>query len=175
MLFTTKNIKKNLLLSLFLIFSLLLFAACSSDSTDNSNSEEGTTSGEEHEMEHEEEGEHEMEHEHEMEEGEHEHSEERIANPDGAAISITSPADDATFAEGDEIIIEVQVDNFALGEDGNHWHVYVDGTSWGMVMGSNTSQALNGVEAGEHVVEVYLAGGDHIEFEEGSSIHITVK
>jgi hypothetical protein len=159
MLFTTKNIKKNLLLSLFLIFSLLLFAACSGDSSSNSNEED-------HAMEHEEEGEHEME---------HEHSEERIANPDGAAITILAPDDGATFAEGDEVIVEVRVDNFALGENDNHWHVYVDGTSWGMVMGGNTSQSLQGLEAGEHEVEAYLAGGDHIEFQEGGSIHITVE
>ena len=164
MLFTTKNMKKNLLLSLLLIFSLLLFAACSGDSGSNSNEEE-------HAME---EGEHEMDHEmeHEME---HEHSDERIANPDGASITILSPADEATFAEGEEIIVEVQVDNFELGENDNHWHVYVDGSSWGMVMGGNTSQALNGVDAGEHLIEVYLAGGDHIEFEEGDSIHVTVE
>ena len=156
MLFNTKNLKRNLLLSLFMVFSLLLFAACSGDS-DNSNTEE------EHGME---EGEH---------EADHEHDDERIANPDGAAITILSPDDDATFAEGDEIIVEVQVDNFALGENDNHWHVYVDGASWGMVMGGNTSQALNGVEPGEHLIEAYIAGGDHIEFEDGSSIHITVE
>jgi hypothetical protein len=159
MLFNTKNLKRNLLLSLLLVFSLLLFAACSSD-TDNSNNantdEEPTMEEMDHEM-------------------EHEHDEGRIANPDGAAITILSPDDGATFAEGDEIIVEVQVDNFALGENDNHWHVYVDGSSWGMVMGGNTSQALNGVEPGEHLIEAYIAGGDHIEFEDGSSIHITVE
>lgn len=121
----------------------------------------------------EEEGEHNDEH--SMEEIEHEHDEERIPNPDGAAVSILSPADGATFAEGDEVIVEVQVDNFALGENDNHWHVYVDGTSWGMVTGGNTSQSLRGLEAGEHIVEVYIAGGDHIEFQDGDSITITVE
>lgn len=174
MLFKHNSLKKNLLLSLFLIFSLLVFAACSSDGASNSNSDdEENTTGEnenmaegEHEMEHEEEGEHEMD---------HEDDEGRIPNPDGAAVSILSPADGATFAEGDEVIVEVQVENFTLGEDGSHWHVYVDGTSWGMVEGGNTSQSLRGLETGEHVVEVYIAGGDHIEFEDGDTIHITVE
>jgi ABC-type Fe3+-hydroxamate transport system substrate-binding protein len=172
MLFTNKNAKKNLRLSLFLILSLILFAACSSDSSSNTNSEETNTNSEE--MEHSDEGEHIMEEgtEHEME---HEHDEERIANPDGAAITILTPEDGATFKTGDEVIVEVQVDNFALGENDNHWHVYVDGTSWGMVMGGNTSQSLQGIEAGEHEIATYLAGGDHIEFEDGSTIHIVVE
>jgi hypothetical protein len=164
MLFTNSSLKKNLLLSLFLVFSLVLFAACSSDSTSNTNTEE------EHSIE---EGNDNME---DSEHGEHEHDDgERIPNPDGAAISILSPADGATFADGDEVIVEVQVENFALGENDNHWHVYVDGTSWGMVMGGNTSESLRGLELGEHQIEVYIAGGDHIEFEDGSSIHITVE
>lgn len=161
MLLSKKMHNKNLLFSLFLLFSLLLFAACSADSTTNSNTEEGDPTMEEGE--------------HDMEEGEHEHSDERIANPEGAAISLLSPADGATYAEGDEVIVEVQVDNFALGEDGNHWHVYINGTSWGMVTGGNTSQSLRGLEPGEHVIDVYIAGGDHIEFEEGDSIHIAVE
>lgn len=172
MLFKHNNLKKKLLLSLFLVFSLALFAACSADSTtSNDNTDEHTM---------EEEGEHSEEHDmEEMEEGEHdmelEHREERIPNPDGAAITLLSPEDGATFAEGDEVIVEVQVDNFALGEDGNHWHIYINGTSWGMVMGENTSQSLRGLEPGEHEIEVYIAGGDHIDFEEGDSITITVE
>lgn len=163
MLFTNKNIKRNLLLSLLLILSLILFAACSSDSTTNETPDEHS---DDHSMEEMEDGEHEMD---------HEHSEERIPNPDGAAITILSPEDGAAFASGEEVIVEVKVDNFALGEDDNHWHVYVDGSSWGMVMGGNTSQSLQGIEPGEHEVEVYLAGGDHIEFQDGGSIHITVE
>jgi hypothetical protein len=165
MLFKNNSLKMNLLLTLFLIFSLTIFAACGSDTASNTNSDE-----EEHEMEEGKETEHEEE-----EHGEHEHAEERIPNPDGAAITLLAPEDGATFAEGDEVIVEVQVENFALGEDDNHWHVYVDGTSWGMVMGGNTNESLRGLEAGEHEIEVYIAGGDHIEFEDGDAIHITVE
>lgn len=160
MLFNNNSFKKNLLLTLFLIVSLALLAACGSDSSSNANT--NTEDGEE--MEHEEE-----------EHGEHEHDEERIPNPDGAAITLLAPEDGATFAEGDEVIVEVQVENFALGENDNHWHVYVDGTSWGMVMGGNTSESLRGLEPGEHEIEAYIAGGDHIEFQDGDSVHITVE
>ncbi len=160
MLFKHHNFMKNLLLSLFLVFSLAFFAACS-DGSDNTNEEE-----------HMEEGEH-------MEDSEHvegdEHDDGRIPNPEGATIRLLAPADGATFAEGEEVLVEVEVDNFVLGEDGNHWHVYIDGTSWGMVMGENTSQAIRGLEPGEHDIEVYIAGGDHIDFQEGDSIQITIE
>lgn len=154
--FTNKHLSNKLMLSLLLVLSLFLFAACSDGSeTENTN--------EEHVMEEEEHGEHEHE------------GEERIPNPDGATITILSPADGATFAEGEEVLIEVEVENFALGEDGNHWHVYVDGSSWGMVMGGNTSEALRGLEPGTHEIETYIAGGDHIDFEDGDSVTITVE
>ncbi|MFZ0545766.1 MAG: hypothetical protein WAM60_10035 [Candidatus Promineifilaceae bacterium] len=177
MLSNKNHYKKNLLLGLILVFSLVLLAACTSDSTSNANSAEETTPTEEPAM-----GEGEdMEHDANtnMDDGEsdmeHEHSGERIPNPGGAAISIISPDDGATFAQGDEVVVEVQVDNFDLGADGSHWHVYVDGTSWGMITGGNTSESLRGIEPGDHEIAVYLAGGDHIEFEQGDSIMITVE
>jgi hypothetical protein len=154
----------TLLLGAMLVLALALFSACSAGSSGSDGSmEEGS---EMEEMEHEE-GEH-------VEEGEHEHTEERIHN-DGAAIRILAPADGSTFAEGEEIVVEVEVENFALGEDGSHWHIYVDGASWGMVTGGDTDQALRGVELGEHLIETYLAGGDHIELEDGDTITIVVE
>lgn len=98
----------------------------------------------------------------------------RIPNPHGAAVSITAPADGTTFAAADEVLVEVNVENFDLAQDGNHWHVYVDGSSWGMVTGGNTDQPLRGLEPGMHEISVFIAGGDHIEFEDGDSIMITI-
>lgn len=164
MLKTPRHRRSNLLLGAMLVLALALFSACSAASSgDDGSVEEGETE----EMEHKEEGEH--------EEGEHEHAEdERIPN-NGATIRILAPADGSSFAEGEEIVVEVEVENFALGEDGNHWHVYIDGTSWGMVAGGDTDQALRGVEPGEHLLETYLAGGDHIDLEEGDAITIVVE
>jgi hypothetical protein len=166
-----RPIDRKRLLSVLLILSLALFAACTSSSDGQGDQNgEGDQNMEEMEgmegMEHEAEGEH--------EEGDHEEHD-RIPNKDGAAISILSPADGAVFSEGDEILVEVEVMQFALGEDGSHWHVYVDGTSWGMVMGGSTTEALRGIEPGEHKLEVYLAGGDHLEFEDGDAITVTVE
>ncbi len=110
-----------------------------------------------------------------MEDMDHDDMEEnRIPNQDGATITITSPNDGDTANTLDQIIVEVDVANFELGVDGSHWHVYVDGTSFGMVMGGNTDQALPGLDPGEHEISVYLAIGTHEEFEDGSSVTIIV-
>ena len=61
-----------------------------------------------------------------------------------------------------------------MGEDGNHWHVYVNGSSWGMVMGRNTSEIVRGLEPGEHQIEVYLSLESHEELEDGDGVTITI-
>lgn len=159
---TNKSFVKRLLVGFVLILSLFVFSACSSGNNE-----------EENEMNHE--MNHEMDHDHEMDhEMDHEHSDEKLPN-DGASIEITSPAGGDTFAEGDEITVDVTIDSFELDSDGSHWHVYVDGESWGMVTGGRTSEVLRGVEAGEHEISVFMATGEHIELEEGDSITITVE
>ena len=162
-------------------FALFLFSACTSSSTDSENSEE---MGEMEDMEHEDGDMTEMNHDeeemddHDMEDMDHEDPHDgvsRIPNQDGATISIVGPEDGSTFAHGEQIIVEVAVENFALDNDGSHWHIYIDGSSWGMVMGQNTEQALTGIEPGEHEIAAYLAIGTHEEFEDGDSIMITVE
>ena len=161
-----KRLSSNIFISILLVLLLATFAACSSSDTEPEHEME---SGEMEEMEHEEGDEH-SEDEHEKEHTE----EERVAN-EGATIEISSPDSGTTYGSGEEVTIEVLVEQFALGEEGNHWHVYVDGTSWGMVVGGRTTETLRGLESGEHKIEVYLTGGDHIELEEGDSIDITVE
>jgi hypothetical protein len=117
-------------------------------------------------------------------EGDHDHEDDDHSDHDdgeigtipnnGAVISITSPADGDTVA-ADDFVVEVNVENFALGEDGNHWHIMIDGTVWGMTMGEDTSFVVNGVEPGEHVVTVTLSNGEHIDLEEGDEITVTVE
>ena len=109
------------------------------------------------------------EEEHHHGEGEQDHDL-RVPNA-GAVIRILSPR------EGDRIstqnvIVEVEVDNFDLTESENHWHVYVDGKSWGMIKGGDTSYILQGVDAGGHEISVYLATGTHEELEDGSSVTV---
>lgn len=110
----------------------------------------------------------------EMEEMDHgDGTVQRVPN-EGAVIKIISPADGETFDVSQQILVEVEVENFELGEAGNHWHVYVDGTSWGMVMGANTDQPLTGLTPGEHEISVFMSTETHEELEDGDSVTITV-
>lgn len=152
--------------SILLLVALVFLAACSSSNEEAAGNDNLSNTNE---MDHAESDEH------EHEDGEEQPAaEDRIPN-NGASIHILAPADGAAFATGEEIVVEVEVNSFELGVDGSHWHVYVDGTSWGMVTGGDTDQALRGLESGEHQIEVYLAGGDHLELEEGDTITITVE
>ena len=132
---------------------------------------EAQTEGMEMEMDHEDDGE-----EGDHEEGGDEHGRADIVMipNDGASILITAPGGAASFSSEEDVLVEVAVDDFALGDEGNHWHVYVDDVSYGMVMGGSTSQALRGLEPGEHEISVYLSNGGHEELMEGDSILIKV-
>jgi hypothetical protein len=154
--------------TVFVLMLVMLFAAACTASSDAGNTADGAESTVE-DMEHED-VEHDDDHEHE--EGE-DHEHEKVPN-NGAAVHIVAPADGATFAVGDEVIVEVEVENFTLG-DGNHWHIYVDGSSWGMVMGENTDDTLRGLEAGEHEISVSLSIDTHEEMEDGDTIMIMVE
>ena len=192
------------LYSLTIILALVLATACSSgpaapeqpagssdhaveNEADEEHAGEHQEADEEHALEHEEhedDEEHAMEHEeHEGDEEharehngdeEHEHSEARIPN-NGAVIRITAPADGDVVKEGDDLVVEVETENFVLGEDGSHWHIYVDGISHGMIVGGDLDHVLRGLEPGQHEISAHLAIGTHEELEEGASITITVE
>lgn len=157
--------KNKFILFWALAFAVFIFSACTSSSSESNDNEE---MGEMEEMDHDNEN---------MEDMDHNHDDgiSRIPNQDGATIAILGPEDGSTHTFGDQIIVEVAVENFELDNEGSHWHIYIDGSSWGMVMGKNTEQALTGIEPGEHEIAAYLAIGTHEEFEDGDSIMITVE
>ena len=163
--------------SLLTLLSILLFVvACTASSGEGATTEEMEHMDEdmEHddEMEHDESMEHDDEH---MHDDDHEHQDEhnRVPNND-AGVHITSPSEGDTFKVGDEVTVEIELENFELG-DGNHWHIYVDGTSWGMVMGENMDDTLRGLEVGKHEISVYLSIDTHEELEDGDVIMIVVE
>ena len=143
-----------------LLFSSLFLAACSSSGDEPAADDETMEEMDD------------MEHDDEHEEGSGELV--RIPNEGGAAITITSPSDGETFGTLDQVIVDVEVENFELTADA-HWHVYVDDVSYGMVMGGNTDQALAGLEPGEHEVSVFLSISTHEEYEDGDSVTIVVE
>lgn len=135
---------------------ILLLASCSMDS-----------SQEEH-------MDHQMSEEMEHEYVSGEMSQQRIANEEGVKIQIISPEPGVNFAQGEDIVIQVVIENFILDDAGSHWHVYVNGESHGMIMGQTQKHVLRGLEPGEYMISTYLANGSHQEFEDGSMIHLNV-
>lgn len=111
---------------------------------------------------------------HEHAEGEEtDHSANRIPNH-GAAVRIISPTDGAVLGTADEVLVQVETENFDLTAAGKHWHVYVDGASYGMIMGGDTDHALRNLAPGEHEISVYLSNELHEELEDGDAVVITV-
>ena len=173
------NFKHVFIFTILLVGGLFLTAACTASSTSapeeiDENSEMNEEMEMEEEMDHEEGGEHESEDADDHEGSHDDNNPETIPN-DGAVIRITSPADGTAFKAGDEVLVEVETENFVLGEDDNHWHVYIDDSSWGMVMGGNHDQVLRGLEPGEHEIGVFMSIGTHEQMEDGDSIKIVIE
>lgn len=145
-----------LTLLFILLFTLSVAAACSTNTTDTE-----TTTEEEQTDEH-------------QEGDDHAHPADRIPN-NGAVIRFVSPTDGAVFKTTDEIPVQVEVENFDLTQDSNHWHISVDGTEWLMVMSGDLNDVIRGLTPGEHEVEVTLSTGEHQDLEEGDTITITIE
>lgn len=145
------------LATVLILFLVVIFAAACSSSSNNDNNQG-----------------------HPNNEGEHGHDEaeshDMIPN-NGAVIRLISPTEGATFSTDEEIVVEVEIENFPLGEDGtgNHWHIHVGDIEYAMIMNANTSDVIRGLEPGEYTITVRLANGDHQDLEEGDSVVITVE
>lgn len=143
---------KNLVLTALLLLTVFSLAACQPAAT-------ATTEADKHEVE--------QEHTSEAEQMD------RIPN-DGAIIHLLSPTDGATYKTGEDIVVEVEVENFDLRAEGNHWHLYVDGRVLSMMAGGSTKTVIHGLEAGKHELEVYLGLPSHEELEDGAAVTIMV-
>jgi hypothetical protein len=106
------------------------------------------------------------------EDADHGQDEEFVPN-NGAVVHITAPTDGATFKSNDSIPVTIETTNFTIGENGNHWHIFLDGSPI-MVMGGNTF-VLQNLSAGGHNIEVYLSNGQHENLEQGDKVSIAVE
>lgn len=147
----------QLLIFLLVLFLLAFTVACAGAAHDDSGDDHGSSLSED-------------EHADGTEEEEH-----NLVPNNGAVIQIISPADGAVFNSSDNIVVEVEVTNFALGEDGNHWHVSVDGASYAMITGVAQDTVLRGLEPGEHTITVTMSNGLHQDLEDGDAITIEVR
>jgi hypothetical protein len=108
-----------------------------------------------------------------MDEHEHDEAPARIPNQD-AVVKLVLPQDGAMIEAGQEFKVEIETENFEMGVDGNHWHVYVDGHSPRMIMGTMMETVFSDLPPGHHEISAYLSVGDHEELAEGDSVMITV-
>ncbi len=98
---------------------------------------------------------------------------ERLPN-NGAVVRIIAPEDGAEIKVGNDILVEIETENFELDEDGNHWHIFVNGESRGMIVGRDFDDVVRGLEPGDHEITAILSIGTHEELEEGDTVKITV-
>ena len=94
-------------------------------------------------------------------------------NAQGGTIKIVAPVNDATINDA-SVMVRVETTNLTLGQDGVHFHLYVDGKIQGMSEGANTSIMAHDLTAGEHTLEVVPANGLHQEFNVSDMIKINV-
>lgn len=152
---------RRLVLSALMILLLsMALAACGGQTTSNEGAESAPSGATQEDADH--------------SDMEDDHAEERSPN-NGAVIRIVSPADGAVFKTTDEILVQVEIENFDLGAEGNHWHILLDDHSELMVMGGNLDQSLRNLSPGQHTIEAILSTGDHGDLEDTSKITITVE
>jgi hypothetical protein len=104
--------------------------------------------------------------------GDHNHPE-RLPNGE-AVIRIASPEDGAIFESRSDVRIEIETESFNLGEEGQHWHLYVDDQPGRMIMGKMNDAVLRDLEPGQHEISAYLSVGSHQDLEDGAAVTITV-
>ncbi|MCP4425962.1 MAG: hypothetical protein GY803_15830 [Chloroflexi bacterium] len=103
----------------------------------------------------------------------HDSAAQQFVPNDGAEVRITSPADGASFKSDANIPITIETTNFTIGEEGNHWHIYLEDKAI-MVMGGETF-VLQNLAPGDHEIDVYLSLGTHEDLENGDKIRIIVE
>ncbi|MCA9875457.1 MAG: hypothetical protein KC441_17420 [Anaerolineales bacterium] len=165
----------SLLIGLLVLFVLAGLAACSATSGSNGAMEgmdtptdAGDMSGMDHEMDHTEDmtG-------MEMDGVGHDAEARRFVPNDGAVVHIMSPADGAVYKSSDDVPVMIETTNFTVGDEGKHWHIYLDGSPT-MVMGG-TSFVLQNLSPGEHEIEVFLSLATHEDLEQGDKVIIVVE
>ena len=77
------------------------------------------------------------------------------------SITLVSPAMDTVFdKDPSDVPVTVKVANFALGQSGRRWQVYLDGSLLAQVADGSTTTTLKGIKAGDYALKVALATDD---------------
>ncbi len=99
----------------------------------------------------------------------HDHGDRIDAN--GAAVKIVSPAPNAVL-DRDSVIVRVETTNWPLGEEGRHWHLYVNGKEQGMSQGNSPALQARDLQPGENTFEVTLSNELHQELDATDKITV---
>ncbi|MFN8529554.1 MAG: hypothetical protein U0670_13155 [Anaerolineae bacterium] len=83
---------------------------------------------------------------------------------------IVSPEDNSVISGG-RVVIEIAAENFSLAE-GSHWHVWVDGTLYGMVFEPRTVLTL---PPGTYRICANLGTAEHLDLGIPDGITITIQ
>ena len=96
------------------------------------------------------------------------------SDANGATVKIVSPSNGATVHDS-SVMVKVETTGLALGSDGVHFHLYVDGKQQGMSEGNNNALVARDLTPGEHTLEVVLANGQHQELNASAMIKINAQ
>ena len=96
------------------------------------------------------------------ESGGHDHGERLPAN--GASVKIISPLHNAVL-DRDTVIVRVETMNWPLGEEGHHWHLYVNGKEQGMSQGNSPALQARDLQPGQNIIEATLSNELHQELD----------
>ena len=99
----------------------------------------------------------------------HDHGERIDAN--GAAVKIIAPQDGEVLNRP-LVIVRVETTNWPLGEEGHHWHVYVNGQEQGMSQGNSPALQARDLQPGDNVIEAVLSNDLHQELNATDKISV---
>ena len=101
----------------------------------------------------------------------HDQSERIAAN--GAAVKIVAPQAGAVLHDSNAIV-RVETVNWPLGEEGRHWHLYVNGKNQGMSQGNSPALQARDLLPGENMIEVVLSNQLHQELDATDKVTVQV-
>jgi len=90
--------------------------------------------------------------------------------PDAPVIRIIAPGE-GEVVYGEQLAITVETENFEINEDGNHWHIWVDGQLIVMLYGPT---AVINVAPGTHEICAIMSDGNHVDRGVPAGIRLTV-
>ena len=90
--------------------------------------------------------------------------------PTAPTVRLVQPTTDTVY--GSTVTIQIQTNNYDVNANGQHWHLWVDGTLTGMVY---QPTAIIDLTPGTHTVCVSLGNSQHADIGMPDGIRLTVK